>query len=82
MLPKKASDKITAKDEVKINHILYNLCEVLRIISILLSPIMPETSEKLCKQLGIKLGNINDCKFGLIKEYNVYKDEMLFKKIE
>ena len=70
------------KDEVKINHILYNLCEVLRIISILLSPIMPETSEKLCKQLGIKLGNINDCKFGLIKEYNVYKDEMLFKKIE
>ncbi len=32
--------------------VLYNLCEVLRIISILISPVMPETSLKIQEQIG------------------------------
>jgi len=60
---------------------LYTLLECLRIISILISPFIPETSEKINKQLGIKLGKLKDCKFGLVKEYKVKKGELLFKKI-
>src|SRR3989344_9140255 len=60
---------------------LYTLLESLRIISILIYPFMPETSEKINKQLGIKLGLLKDCKFELIKEYKVKKEGVLFKKI-
>ncbi len=66
------------EQEIKI----YNLLEALRVISILINPFMPETSEKINKQLNIKLGNLKDCKFGLIKEYKTKKGEILFKKIE
>mgnify|MGYP001589931742 CR=1 FL=1 len=55
--------------------------ESLRIISILLYPFIPETSEKINKQLGVKLGLLKDCKFGLIKNYNVKKGGILFKKV-
>jgi len=60
---------------------LYTLTEALRIISILLYPFIPETSEKINKQLGIKLGLLKDCKFGLIKQYKVKKEGVLFRKV-
>ena len=66
------------------NHdkkVLYKLMESIRIISILLYPFIPETSEKINKQLGIKLGLLKDCKFGLIKSYSVKKEGVLFKKV-
>jgi methionyl-tRNA synthetase len=47
---------ILGKDESKkarLAAVLYNLCESLRIVSILLTPFMPETSPKIQKQLGI-----------------------------
>ena len=31
----------------KLAAVLYNLCEVLRIVSVLVSPIMPETSKNI-----------------------------------
>ncbi len=45
-----------AKDEAKrgrLNTVLYNLAETLRIISILISPLMPVTGPKIWEQLGI-----------------------------
>ena len=60
---------------------LYTLTESLRIISILLYPFIPETSEKINKQLGIRLGLLKDCKFGLINNYTVKKEGVLFKKV-
>ncbi len=45
-----------AKDETKrgrLNTVLYNLAETLRIISILISPLMPVTGPKIWQQLGI-----------------------------
>lgn len=65
----------------ELERALYNLLESVRIISILLEPFIPETSEKINKQLGIKLGNVKNCKFGLIKSYKVKKEGILFKKI-
>ena len=64
--------------EVKI----YNLLEALRVISILINPFMPETSEKINEQLKVKLGKLKDCKLGIVKEYKVNRKGVLFKKIE
>jgi len=46
-----------------LDHVLYNLLEALRMISILISPFMPEAAEKINKQLGVKAGAFADLKF-------------------
>ncbi len=65
----------------ELGGVLYNLLESLRIISILISPFTPGTSEKINAQLGVKAGALEDCKFGK-HAYKVKKGEYLFKKIE
>jgi len=79
---KYVNDKEPWKNEKERAVVLYNLLEGLRVISILLEPFIPETSGKINKQLGIKLGDLRDIKFGLIKEYKVKKEGVLFKKLE
>ncbi len=61
---------------------LYTLLEAVRIISILVSPFIPATSERINLQLGVKNGVWKDVKFGMIKEYNAKKGDILFKRIE
>jgi len=65
----------------KLSNVLYNMLESLRIISILISPFIPETAEKLSKSYNIKLGTIKDCKFKKIN-YKVKNIPHLFEKIE
>nr|MBI4156899.1 methionine--tRNA ligase [Candidatus Woesearchaeota archaeon] len=60
---------------------LYTLTESIRIISILISPFIPETSEKIFSQLNVKCESLNEAKFGLIKEYKIKKGKVLFKKV-
>ncbi|MGC8516352.1 MAG: methionine--tRNA ligase [Candidatus Acidifodinimicrobium sp.] len=48
---------------------LYNLLEGIRVFSILIYPFMPSTSLEISKQIGVKLGSIEDLKFEKI----VYK---------
>ncbi len=50
-----------------LGHVLYNLLEGLRVISILLEPFMPQTCEEIRKQLGVKAGTFKDLKFGEFK---------------
>ncbi|MFH1445447.1 MAG: methionine--tRNA ligase [Nanoarchaeota archaeon] len=64
----------------ELSSVLYNLLESLRIVSILISPFMPETSEKINKQLGIKPGKLKDCEFGKFAG-KPKKGELLFKKL-
>ena len=62
--------------------ILYNLYEGLRGISIMLSAFIPETTEKISCQLGLKgCGSFKDIKFGKVKG-DIIKGDILFKKIE
>ncbi|MBI4159431.1 methionine--tRNA ligase [Candidatus Woesearchaeota archaeon] len=61
---------------------LYTLTESVRIIAILISPFIPETSEKIFNQLEQKKGTLKDAVFGKVKIYKVKKGEILFKKIE
>jgi methionyl-tRNA synthetase len=64
----------------ELGGVLYNLLEACRMISILISPFMPETSERMNAQLGVKAGTLKDCAF---KEYKgkAKKGELLFKKV-
>ncbi len=66
----------------ELKNILYTLADSLRIISILTSPFIPETSEKINEQLGLKPGLLKDVKFGLIKGGKIKKGEHLFTKIK
>lgn len=70
----------TLKGEEMANS-LYNLLESCRIIAILISPFLPETAESICSQLGVKLGSLEDCKFGSF-EGKVCKGAYLFKKVD
>jgi methionyl-tRNA synthetase len=68
-------------EDPKLGEALYNLLETLRIISILVSPFLPETAEKINKQLGVPAGTLNDCKFGPWKG-RPKKGKHLFERIK
>ena len=73
-------------DLVRLNTIVYTTLEVVRKISILLYPIIPESSLKALKIFDIeenkvKLNTITNNEF-LTKGNNLNKIDILFKKIE
>ncbi|MGC8479536.1 MAG: methionine--tRNA ligase [Candidatus Micrarchaeia archaeon] len=68
-------------DGEKIGHVLYNLLESLRVISILLIPFMPETAEKIRVQLGTDKQKIDKCKF-LPYDGKIKKGKHLFEKVK
>ena len=65
----------------ELGNVLYNLLESCRVISILISPFLPSTAEKINNQLGVKAGKLKDCKFGKFTE-KIKKREYLFEKVE
>ncbi len=76
-----------AKEESSIPRlaqVIYNLCESIRIISVLIAPFLPETSDKIRQQLG--LGAIEDWEecgvFGKESTYSVQKGEIIFPRID
>ncbi|MDD5163799.1 MAG: methionine--tRNA ligase [Candidatus ainarchaeum sp.] len=67
----------------ELEEVLYSLTDSIRIISILLSAFMPETSKKINEQFGLKPGLLKECKFNLLKPgTQTKKGEILFKKAE
>ena len=80
-----------AKDPAKksrLDTVLYNLAETLRIVAVLISPYMPNTAPKIWAQLGMT-DNFNDVKLadaqtwgGLKAGIAVAKPEPLFPRIE
>jgi methionyl-tRNA synthetase len=68
-------------DGKELGNVLYNLLEAVRIISILVCPFLPETSEKINRQIGIGEQILEDCKFGKWKG-KAKKGEYLFRKVE
>ena len=82
---------VLGKDESqkpRLAAVLYNLCEVLRIISILLTPFMPNTTPKIQEQLGIA-GNEQATAYetadrwgSLPADANITKGAILFPRID
>jgi len=77
----KCNEYIQAKKpwETKDKKVLYELADSIKAITILLSPFIPETSEKIAKQFNFKIlyGNIDKP----LKITKIKKGEILFKKI-
>lgn len=59
--------------EARLATVLYNLCESLRVISILLSPIMPSTSDEIQKQIGAEKSL---CSWKLAREWGILPGEL------
>ncbi len=73
-------------DQIRLNTIVYTTLEIVRKISFLLYPIIPESSLKALKifkinEDQIKLNSISDNEY-LTKGNNINKIDILFKKIE
>jgi len=81
---------VLAKDESKraeLAGVLYNLTEVLRIVSVLISPFMPNTPNAIREQLNISGDSIltweSTKKFGLLpKDVSIAKGEIVFPRID
>ena len=67
----------------RLSTVLFNLLEAINVGANLLVPFMPETSEKIFKELGVKARDFKDLNiFGLAKEFNVTQDpQVLFARI-
>lgn len=81
---------ILAKSEegrVRLKTVLYNLCEVIRMVAVILQPFLTETPAKIFKKLGISEDNLKDFKsiekFGAKTDgHKVDKGEQLFERID
>ncbi len=72
----------TIEDKGKLGNILYNLLETLRYVAILIYPFMPETAEKIMKQLGLERRfSFKDLTWGRLKEgKKIRRGAILFPK--
>ena len=80
---------VLAKDEANLPRlaaVLYNLCEVLRVAAVLLTPFLPNTTPKMAQQLGLTAESMRFetlGKFGGLPEpFTVHKGEALFPRID
>lgn len=81
---------VLAKDEDKkdiLANLLYNLGEILRIVSIIIEPFMPTTPRKVWEQLSLEEGENttwDSAKVwgGLPQDFTVRKGEILFPRID
>ena len=76
-----------AKDEsqkARLEMVLYNLCETLRISAILLSAYLPDTAPKMAAQLGLDPDHLDfaDLEYGKVTSYTISKGEALFPRID
>jgi len=79
---------ILAKDEAKaarLQTVMYNLAETLRVVAILVAPFIPSTSPKIYTQLGLDVPAeflLTDAEFGKMESTKVQKGEPLYPRIE
>lgn len=76
---------LLAKDEAKrdeLQRVLSYLIESVRIMAILLTPIMPESTDKIFSQIGCEKGNLEDAVFSADKSYTVNPGEIIFARID
>ena len=76
-----------AKDESKrarLAEVMYNLCESIRIISVLIAPFLPDTCAEIRRQLGLDGGfEWDECGvFGKNATYTVCKGDIIFPRID
>lgn len=77
---------VLAKEEIekdKLETVLYNLLEAIRIGAIHLSPFLPQTSEKIFSQINTDKTTFETTQnFGAVEEYNLNEGTPLFIRID
>jgi len=79
---------ILAKDEAKkprLDNVLHNLAETIRIISVLIHPFMHTTSDKIRKQLGLWYADVqweDAFKFDMMQGEQVKKGDPIFPRLD
>ena len=75
-----------AKDDSKklqLENVLYTLLETIRYAATFLLPFIPDTANKIFKQLNVKVGTIESLSsFGYVKQYSCGEQEILFQRID
>ena len=74
-----------AKDEAnrsRLEAVLYNLLECIRVIGILLTPFMPSTAQAIHAQLGTDLTGMEDAVYGAAPRHAVGTPSPLFARID
>ena len=75
-----------AKDEAKkprLEAVMYNLCEAIRIAAELIAPVMTHTTPKILEQIGAQSGGWSSAsEWGNQASFTVKKGEVLFPRIE
>ncbi len=68
----------------KLDSVLYNLLDVIRIVSLMIKPIMPETSTEIFKRIGVEnCSDFSELIIGkLPSNLDVYSDIPLFPRID
>ena len=73
---------VLAKDEAsygRLNAVLYNLLECIRLLAVMLTPIIPESAGSIFTQLGC---DNKTAEFGTVKDYKVGKATPLFARLD
>ncbi len=73
---------VLAKDEAskdRLNAVLYNLLECIRILGTLLSPVIPESASSIATQLCT---DVSELSFGAVKEFTVGEAKPLFARLD
>ena len=66
-------------DKDRLNTIVYTALELIRKISILLNPVIPDTSLKVLNIFDISKGAFS---FEQVKDHNFLKEDIVLKKLE
>lgn len=73
---------VLAKDEnsySRLNAVLYNLLECIRLLAVMLTPIIPESAGSIFTQLGC---DNKTAEFGAVRDYTVGKATPLFARLD
>lgn len=68
------------KNYEKLNTVLYTLCNAIRIVAVLISPFIPETSNKIIKQLGLEPDSFFKEPYERLKIWEYLKEGITIRK--
>ncbi len=69
-------------DRDRLETVLYNLLECIRILATCLRPFLPETADKIAAQMNVTALELDALKFGAVDTYTVGTPEPLFARID
>ena len=70
------------EDRDRLETVLYNLLECIRILAICLRPFLPETADKIAAQMNVTALDLDALRFGAVDSYTVGTPEPLFARID